>query len=436
MGRVRRKRKVLRKALGAGLKNSKIKVFDDVQRTDDSPMRNVETEFGFYNRSSRPEMGLIRNIIDEFVNNYPVSEVDELVSRIRSGDDVHFRSANFELFLHEALIRQGFILVPHPELPNGRSSRPDFLVTDPCGDSFYLEAVLATENNELDKGEEAIKGIVFDTLSRSPHDNFMIAIDDDGSPRSSPSGKKLKNKIHKWLDMLDPDEQSKKIEKLGLDSIAPMDWSHDGWDLQIRPIPLKPERRGRSTNLIGIGGTGGGFVDAWSPIRNAVKFKGGKYGDLDIPLVVAVNVDRFYLDRIDEMQALFGQEQYLFTPGSDAEPKTQRVPNGAWYGRRGPQYTRVSAVWIFNDLHAASLAARKSTVYFNPWAALPAPESLKCFPFAIPEENKMGWSEGLSFREIYDLYEGWPENTKCRVTHENRQPMNQCAKRGVGGAKF
>lgn len=412
MGRVGRKKKMkaLRKTLGIGIKKSIHKVFDNFQRTDCSPMKNAESDYSFYNRSARPEMEKVRNIIEQSLKYYPKSEADELISRIKSGDDVHFRSAVFELFLHEALRRKGFSLSPHPELSNGSTSRPDFLVTDPDGECFYLEAVLATENNELDKGGEARKGVVLDTLSKSPHENFMIAIDDEGSPNSPPSGKNLKKKIHQWLDALDPDELIEQIEESGLDSLTALKWNHDGWYLQIRPIPLKIERRGKSTNLVGIGGIGGGWVDAWSPIRDAIKFKGGKYGELDKPLVVAVNLDRFHLDRIDEMQALFGQEQFVFTVNSDAEPEMQRAPNGAWYGKGGPQYTRVSAAWIFNDLHASSLAARSSTIYLNPWGELAVPESLRCFPSASAKGGKMEWKEGLSFREIFDLYDGWPEN--------------------------
>tara|TARA_B100002003_G_scaffold249052_1_gene284350 strand:+ start:836 stop:2077 length:1242 start_codon:yes stop_codon:yes gene_type:complete len=412
MGRVGRKKrmKAFRKSLGVGFNTPAPIVFDGVKRTDNSPKRNTEGDFFFYNRSARTEIDRIRNFIEACVKNYPHTEQKEIISRLRSGDDVHFRSACFEVFLYEALSRQGFTLTPHPELPNGSPYRPDFIVSDTEGRCFYLEAVLATENNELDRGGEARKGAVLDTLSKFPHDNFMIALDDEGSPKSPPAGKKLKNKIHAWLDSLDPDEVHENIDSAGFDSIEPLVWSHDDWHLQIRPIPLKPERRGQSSTLIGIGGMGGGWIDAWSPIRDAIKFKGGKYGDLEIPLVVAVNLDSFHLDRIDEMQALFGQEQFVFKPGSDAEPEMRRAPNGAWYGKRGPQYRRVSAAWIFNDLHASSLAVRNSTIYLNPWAALPAPESLKSFPFAELQNDKMYWNEGLSFREIFELHEGWPEN--------------------------
>ena len=412
MGRVgqKKKMKAFGKSLGIGLDIPAPKVFDSVKRTDDSPKGNTERDFIFYNRSARPEIEKIRDIIEEYVKNYPREEQKDLISRFRSGDDVHFRSAAFELFLHEALRKQGFTLTPHPELSNGSTFRPDFLVSGTDGQCFYLEAVLATQNNELDRGEEARKGLVLDYLDKCPHDNFMIALDDEGSPKSQPGQKKLKNRIHAWLDSLNPDEILKKIESTGFDSIEPMVWSHEEWHLQIRPYPLKPERRRKSSTLIAIGGSRGGWIDSWSPIRDAIKTKGGKYGDLEIPFVVAVNLDSFHLDRSDEMQALFGQEKFVFKSGRDAEQETQRVPNGAWYGKGGAQYTRVSAAWIFNDHHVSSLAGRKSTIYFNPWAVLPAPESLKIFPFAEPQNDKMHWHEGLSFRAILELHERWPEN--------------------------
>ena len=411
MGRIGKKKrtKAFKKAWLQGVDFSVPSVFDNIKRTDDSPKRNSEPDFKFYNRSPRGEIGKIRKVIEGAVEYYPRSEVNELVSRIRSGDGVHFRSAIFELFIHEALRRRGFDVTVHPELANGSQHRPDFLVSSPGGESFYLEAVLATEKSQIDNAGQARKNVVLDVLNRFPHDNFMIAIADEGSPKNSPSGKRLKNEIHFWLNALDPDEVYQIVGRSGLDSIEPQCWSLDGWSLQIRPLPLKPEQRGKSSGLIGIGYAGGGVVDAWSPIRDAVKFKGGKYGELDRALVVAVNLDSFHLDRIDEMQALFGQEVIVFDRDGDANPQIKREQNGAWYGKGGPQYTRVSAAWIFNDLQASSLAKRRGTVYINPWALLPIPDAMKCFPYAEPRDGKMEWFEGVSFREIFEIDEEWPE---------------------------
>lgn len=384
--------------------------FDSIQRNDDTHKKNGESSFQFYNRSSRPEIGRVRRLIEDFISRYPDDEVEELIARIRSGDDTNFKSATFELFLHEGLLRKGFKLSAHPDLPNGSGKKPDFLVKCPDGCEFYLEAVLATENYEADQGGEARKGIVLDSLSANPHQNFMVEIEDESYPKSQPSSKKLIRDIHRWLDSLDPDSVQQQINYQGFDSIIPFEWSHENWEMKFRPIPLKSEKRGKSTNLIGIGGMAVGWVDTWSPIRDAIKYKGSKYGILEKPLLVAVNFNSFDLDKIDEMQALYGQEQFFFEVGKpDKEPRMERAPNGVWHNKRGPQYTRVSGAWIFNDLHPSSIAVRKQTIYFNPWATYPLPDSLKYFPYAIPENNKMCWFDGVSFAELYGLNEGWPE---------------------------
>ncbi|MCB1215005.1 MAG: hypothetical protein KDK66_05955, partial [Deltaproteobacteria bacterium] len=300
----------------------------------------------------------------------------------------------------------------HPKTLNAKSSKPDFLVAGNQGEEFYLEAVLATKTTKPSKGNPFIKGTLFDKLNEHPHKNFMVAIYEEGSPVKQPSGKRLVKDIHDWLDSLNPDEIQAQIESKGLKSISPFTWSHENWNLEIFPIPLIPNRRGQVTRLISIPGIEAGWVDKWSPIKKAIKSKGKKYGKLDKPLLIAINLDSFLLDRIDEMQALYGQEQYIFKSGSSDEPIMQRAPNGAWYGKSGPQYTRVSGAWIFNDLDAISLAKRKNTIYFNPWAEIPLPKSLRRFPHSISQGDKMQWVEGITLKEIFGLYEGWPEKIK------------------------
>lgn len=155
---------------------------------------------------------------------------------------------------------------------------------------------------------------------------------------------------------------------------------------------------------------GAGYIDEWTPIRNAVKFKGSKYGELDKPLLVAVNFSSFSLDRIDEMQALYGQEQFAFSVGEpDKEPRFERLPNGAWLGKRGPQATRVSGAWLFNDLNPYSIQSRRHTLYFNPWASKPLPEVLTHLPHAIERGGKVHWEKGFSLSQVLELPDGWPE---------------------------
>lgn len=384
------------------------KLFDDIVRTDASPKKNNETFFDFYNRSSRPEIDKVRKFLKRLTASYPRHEVNELCTRIRSGDNTHFKSATFELFIHGILSRSGCTLIPHPELPNGLSSKPDFLVKTANKEEFYLEAALVSEANERNEGAEARKGLVFDTLSDNPHPNFKILVEQEGNPTSQPSGKKLVKKVHRWLDSLNPDVISEQIDTCGLDSIPSLQWNHEEWYLLLKPIPISKEHRGTSKNLIGMRNLGCGAVDAWTPIRDKVKLKGSKYGKLNKPLIIAINHDSFNLNIIDEMQALYGQEQLVINHNQpNTKPRRCRKPNGTWIGKHGPQYTRVSAVWLFNNLEASSVATRTHTIHFNPMATYPVPESLKEMPHTVNDQGQL--IEGASLKSIFELDDNWPE---------------------------
>lgn len=159
---------------------------------DANPKRNREGAFAFMDRSAKPEIERVRTFLEACAYKYPSGEVTELIARIRSGNDTNFKSATFELILHAGLSRIGFKLQPHPELPNGSPKRPDFFVTAPDGSGFYLEAVLASENSEVDDSAETRKGVAMDALALASHPNFTLEVESDGVPATQPSGNSLK----------------------------------------------------------------------------------------------------------------------------------------------------------------------------------------------------------------------------------------------------
>lgn len=191
-------------------------VFDNIDRNDSSPKNNLESEFNFLNRSSWPKSERVRKLIQALVDNYPNGDADEIVDRLRSGDDRAFLSAFFELFLHQTMINFGCELIPHPSLPNDKTSRPDFLVRTPDGDEFYLEAVLASQRNQLSKSGEALKKNIIDELNKNPHKSFAVALSDTGNPENLPSSKKIICQIHDWLDSLDPEDVIAQMEADGM----------------------------------------------------------------------------------------------------------------------------------------------------------------------------------------------------------------------------
>lgn len=378
-------------------------LFDNINRIDDSFKRNAETSFGFLNRSSRAEIARVRGLLVDCFDRYPKSEKPELLARLRSGDERHFRSGCFELLLHEYLTLQGFQLVPHPTLPNGSKSRPDFLVNCPDGARLYLEAASASENTGDSASAEAMKAVVMASLESATHPDFFVEISSRGDPKTQPSGGKLRDAVLRWLNTLKWGE----IVVLDHDAFPELNWSHEDWILTVRPIPVKETARGKQRRLLGINAGRAGWVDTWSPIRDSVVAKSRHYGELDLPLVVAVNVDTFALDPIDEMQALFGQEVVVVSSRT-SQPQLHREPNGAWMGERGPRARRASGAWLFSDLTPYSIAGRRQMLYLNPWANLAVPPSFLVMPHNRVDDACLQPVDGRSFHEVYGLAPRWP----------------------------
>lgn len=384
-------------------------LFSNSSRTDASPKRATESDFAFLDRSAWAPIAEVRKVVDSCIANYPESEVKELIDRIQCGDARHFASATFELFLHEYLLRLGMRLTPHPELPNASAKRPDFLVECPDGRNLYLEAVCASDDTARDSAAEARKAVALQVLDGEHDPNFMVSIDSDGDPATQPSGRRLATEVTSWLKTLDPDALLSSAAE-GLEALPELHWQHEEWHVRVRPIPVNVEARGKQRRLIGARGFGASWIDGWSPIRDAVTSKSRRYGDLDLPLVVAVNVDTFNLDPIDEAQALFGQEQFIFSrTNPDQEPRMERAPNGAWRGPAGPRGKRASGAWLFNNLSPYTLARRKHTLYVNPAANHVIPESFLVVPHKLVIDGLLRPFDGTDLATALGLPATWPE---------------------------
>ncbi len=381
-------------------------IFDVFTRTDASPKLSIETDFQFLNRSAREEMTRARHFLEDLTSSYP--DPDDLINRFRSNSNSNFRSAEFELLLYSALQRQGFVLAPHPVLPNGSSSRPDFLVTAPTGESFYLEAVLSSQSSE-DRTDQPLIATTLDVFTTASHTNFGVIVKTSGYPSTQPSRRRILRKTLAWLDSLDPDDVQAAIEASGHGAMPTLVMTHESLKISVQALPLRADRRGKASRLLAAQFGQAGWVDSWSPIRDAITFKGNKYGRLDKPLVVAVNFSGHHLDRTDEMQALFGQEQIvLSTEELDAEPRLDRAPNGAWVGKSGPQFRGVGGAWLFDNLCIYNLPSRQATLYLNPWARLSVPAEMLRFSHAIVLDGHITWHDGVALNEAFDLPHNWP----------------------------
>jgi hypothetical protein len=177
-----------------------MKLFEDKVRTDLNPAKHLDDSYDFYDRSSFKEVEEIRVKLNDWYGHYPEQDKVDLLFRFRDS----FSSAFYELFIHELFRRQGFTLLPHPELPNS-TKRPDFLAKKGSIE-FYLEAREATDLSDAEKSLKNRTNVLYDTINTMNSPNFFLRINDlNFKSDLSPSGRKIVNFLEKEVVKYDPD---------------------------------------------------------------------------------------------------------------------------------------------------------------------------------------------------------------------------------------
>jgi hypothetical protein len=346
--------------------------------------------------------------LERWFSAYPDEHKPDLRARYRSGRQSDHLSAFFELYLHQLLCRLGNQVQVHPDVAHS-SSRPDFLARTACGESFYLEAILAHAPSVEAEATEKRVAEVYDCLNRMDSPNFFLAMNLRGSPASPPKAARLRRELEHWLASLDPDHIA-ELYRADEGSVPRLPWNHDGWRIEFKPIPKSPGGRGKpGIRPLGTFAPEGRLMNTREEIRRAIKTKVKKYGRLQIPLVIAINfLD--HCDHIDILDALFGDEQTIVHFSQDGEVAGQS-PTRASNGMFAPQRNRrVSAVAVAADVSPWTMGSVTPELVHHPWAYVPISSKSWPMPQWVGDlaTGKIKRCDGTSAAAVLDLPTPWP----------------------------
>lgn len=170
-------------------------------RTGQRPKRYGEAIYPYYRDSERAGIVAIRALLEEWFQEIPEGEKLDLQQRFRSPIERQHRSAVFELFLQHFLLRCGFELHFHPDIPEV-TTHPDFLVSRNGQKLFYLEAI-AVSNSRTEEAEANRMNQVYDALNNLASPDFYLGLRIDGAPDTPPAGARLRGELARWLATLD-----------------------------------------------------------------------------------------------------------------------------------------------------------------------------------------------------------------------------------------
>jgi hypothetical protein len=293
-------------------------------------------------------------------------------------------------------------LIPHPEIPDTKK-RPDFLASN-GQTSFYLEAKEATDKSDVERSNERKLGTLYNILNGMPSPNFFISINKVVLKNTDqPAGKRISNHFERLLSDLDPDEVTVRLNRDGLDGIPKLIYDDERIYLEISPIPKSVEGR-NNPDLRTIGMYSGDvqFMQNDVTIKDAVRNKAGRYGKFDRPYIVCINATgTIGIDDYEIENALLGSlaiEYNINAPTPDE--RWVRKRDGFFYGLQGPEYTRVSGVFITN-VNPANYQTADYRLFLHPFAAFPLATKSMELSVKYIQEDKVQFQRGKSFEEIF-----------------------------------
>jgi hypothetical protein len=378
-------------------------LFEDRQRTRKEPLERGESLCDFYDSCALPGYEQFRSIINRWLKEMPEKDRQELISRMRYGGNREFGACLSELSVHAFLIRSGFKVTVHPEIP-GTTTRPDFAALDEEGAvAAYVEVATVNppvaqekEENRENPLYKAIDGVKLPSGCALGY-NLVRA------GKSSPPLKAVVAEVEKW---------ARENEAAAKSGVVSKTFVAGGWSVELE-LFAGGESTEQAQRAIGVAFRRGGVIEPHRDMREALGDKGKRYGDLKAPyvIVVADGKDQLFSKNTIKSaltEAVFGDEIVQFKNGGSAHQTF--AGNGFWHGTAGARNRHVSAVLLLPDTELWKLRNenRQPTLAINPWAQRPLSDALRTLPRFESDNDLWVFREGNRFADILELPDSWP----------------------------
>ncbi len=379
-----------------------MELFDDIVRTTTKKKSFSEPGYSYLNESARLQQERIRTLLEQWFADFARMNQTDLLTKykdklrnicteFRSEDTRKHWGAFFEIYCHELLSTQGYIVEVEPTRGMTKGKPIDFLMYREEIPLFYLEATISIGDKAKDKSLVWLDNLC-DSLDKLDSSNFrleLVAINIPLKSSKTPSTKTLLEYVEKQLAERDPDEVFTQMKEQGPPSLLLSDFDEDEFKIEIYLRPVSPERRQTTTEgiLSPIA-----YPAEWSyyselkPLLKTLEDKRpSKYGELDLPYIIAV-------DAVNTMSP-------------------RNVSDTLINQRYFKKHPKVSAILMANELIPRAIPRNTPVLWHNPFATYPLDRDALPISQRIWDRQTSQWSfiEGKTGAEIFFLDEKWPD---------------------------
>lgn len=310
-------------------------LFETTDRSDESHMRVDETLYEFFNRSASDYSIRLRDRLESWFKDYPEKEKSDLVSSFKND----WYPSYFELLLFRIFRTLKFGVVVHPEMEN-TTKRPDFMLSKD-GIVIYAEARLARDKSEKEEKVENITNEIVDKINKNvASDSVFLSIYDIQIKQIK--SEKLQELYRRLNEYIEENKEKIRDESYWISSERYKDrfiYECESFRIECSLIPRTKSTK-KPVNIVGIQGSAAQIIDPIQYLKNAINRKASRYGKLDKPFIVCVQIGSVFGAHDSELDDLmFGQGVYSMTTKSSF-----REHNGMFGSEDNPKMTRVSGV--------------------------------------------------------------------------------------------